>query len=83
MIIKSLGVIAFIVVLGLVGHQDQTDQQALAESDMITICQHSYQVIDGALEQECGERIDKIQSDGQHEVLSKDGRFWVEHKGDK
>lgn len=50
------------------------------EQRMANTCGFSYHVQDGKLEQKCGELIDRVQADGHHEVLSKDGNFWVESK---
>lgn len=76
----TLLIISAIVVLGLVGTSDMKMQELQAETDMANTCAYSYRVQDGALEEACGEMIDKIQSDGKHEVLSQGGKFWVEEK---
>lgn len=71
-------VLVFIAILGLVTRQDR--ETTLFEQT-ISVCEASYQVVDGNLETKCGQLIDEVQQDSRHEVMSRDGQFWIEVKG--
>jgi hypothetical protein len=81
---KYLFTIGAVLALGVIGTSDldaQTAQSHLdLEHQMAVVCHQSYQVIDGNLENACGNLIDQVQADGQHEVISANGYFWTEAK---
>lgn len=67
----------WLAICTLWGERQITTQSLILE--MQAICEKSYTVLDGDLEQKCGEKIDAVQSRG-YEVLSKNGQFWAERK---
>lgn len=46
-------------------------------ADMVKTCELSYQIIDGAAEQSCADKISTVEAQG-FKVLSKNGNFWAE-----
>lgn len=45
---------------------------------MIATCEKSYGKVDGRLEQDCGNLIDKVQKNGFEVLNDENGKFWVE-----
>lgn len=45
---------------------------------MKRICKASYQVIDGKLENSCGDLIDRVEEQGFNVLNDNKGNFWVE-----
>lgn len=66
------------IVAVLVGAYNQSQEDRLLHNMKMT-CERSHAVIDGKLERECGQLVDKVQAQG-YEVLSNDsGEFWTEY----
>lgn len=76
----TLVILTMFLVLGVIGRFEYEAEQVQQQSDMKMICERSYLVNDGPLEEACGNAIDRVQADGKHEVLSNEGKFWVEEK---
>lgn len=79
-IINSMIVVLLLVsiVWILVSAYNQSNEDRLLR-DMKVTCERSHAVIDGQLERECGQLVDKVQAQG-YEVLSNDnGEFWAEY----
>lgn len=77
LVASVLALAVFIVIVGLLGHRDQ--QLELYQATINT-CERSHQVIDGKLEAQCGDLIDQTEKSSNVEVLSQNGKFWIEFK---
>lgn len=78
-IINSMIVVLLLVSIAmvLISLYNQSQEDKMLHAMKVT-CERSYGVVDGQLEQQCGQLIAQVQAQG-YEVLSNDnGEFWAE-----